>query len=163
MDDCDSSSDDEPLARLLPQHSPSTTPTKKIGTCKEVASEDSLPVASLLPEQSPPLATTPTTTPRKDKKRLLTPNSKSLPQPSSKRTSADRKEEEKRCSAAMSVVLSCQAVPYSYIRGIFSMEHIAIIINISFLYLIDQVINLIDRFDISTRKLHVNTLYLYLL
>ncbi|XP_078667368.1 uncharacterized protein LOC144909179 [Branchiostoma floridae x Branchiostoma belcheri] len=105
MDDCDSSSDDEPLARLLPQHSPSTTPTKKIGTCKEVTSEDSLPVASLLPEQSPPLATTPTTTPRKDKKRLLTPNSKSLPQPSSKRTSADRREEEKRCSAVRGYLL----------------------------------------------------------
>ncbi|KAI8490282.1 hypothetical protein Bbelb_320200 [Branchiostoma belcheri] len=105
MDDCDSSSDDEPLARLLPQHSPSTTPTKKIGTCKEAASEDSLPVASLLPEQSPPLATTPTTTPRKNKKGLLTPNSKSLPQPSSKRTSADRREEEKRCSAVRGFLL----------------------------------------------------------
>ncbi|XP_066290643.1 uncharacterized protein [Branchiostoma lanceolatum] len=97
MADSESSGDDLPLARFQSEKS---TP---LGTCTEMAdsdmsSEDDL--ARCLPEQSPPTTPTktPTVTPRKDKKRMLTPNSKSLPQPSSKRqiTSTRRKEDKVR-------------------------------------------------------------------
>ncbi|XP_078621279.1 uncharacterized protein LOC144887753 [Branchiostoma floridae x Branchiostoma japonicum] len=101
MDDSDTSSDDEPLARLLPP-SLATTPTKTLRTGAEATSDDDQPLASLLPDLSPPLATTPTKskTPMKDKKRTLTPKSKSLPQPSAK-----RRQNETKCSAVRGYLL----------------------------------------------------------
>ncbi|CAH1242906.1 BARD1 [Branchiostoma lanceolatum] len=77
MADGESSDDDRLLARCLLDDSE---------TSSDESSDDDKPLARYLPEQSPS-TTTPTNTPRKDKKRLQTPNSKALPQPSSKRAS----------------------------------------------------------------------------
>ncbi|XP_078591192.1 uncharacterized protein LOC144870649 [Branchiostoma floridae x Branchiostoma japonicum] len=94
MADGESSDDDRPLARCLLGDS-------------ETSSDDDTPLARFLPEQSTS-TTTPTNTPRKDKKRLMTPKSKSLPEPSSKRASTEsaRSQQDKVRSLVRGYLLS---------------------------------------------------------